>query len=143
MESAASPVSTQCKRIILVAEDQEMVQHVCLNILRRYGFDYILAKDGAEALDIYCEKRDELALIVSDVAMPHMTGIELFRRVLAMDPHADVILMSGFSIEDLIPDDLKKLCSVLQKPFTSEVFISAIKKCLKYDDEHHAEATSS
>ena len=128
---------------ILIVEDEPVVRTVCVAVLRKYGFDSIPTTNGLEGLKAYQERHEEICLILSDITMPFMSGIELSRKLFEMHSHANVILMSGKSICDLIPDEIRRLCSVLQKPFTPERLIEAVKKCLKYDNEHHGSAVQN
>jgi len=51
--------------------------------------------------------------------MPVMDGIEMTREMFALKPHTNVILMTGYHAETLVPEDLKRLCSLISKPFTA------------------------
>ena len=128
---------------ILVVEDEEVVRAVCVRTLRKHGFEAIVAPDGAAGLEIYKQRRDEICLVLSDVKMPVRSGVEMFRDILKIDPEANVILMSGYSMSELVPDDLRKLCSLVSKPFTADQLIEAVKKCLKYEQQHHPEKVSA
>src|SRR5882724_6475391 len=125
------------KTKILVVDDEPVVRDVCKAILHAHGFDSILAGNGMEGFDAYREKHHEICLILSDVSMPVMDGVEMIGKIFEMHPDANVILMSGYNFSDVVPVEVEKLCSLLKKPFTPRELIEAVKKCLKYDDEHH------
>ena len=93
--------------------------------------------NGIEGLQVYNEKHEEICLVLSDVSMPQMGGIEMVRLLFETHSHPNVIMMSGHNLSDLIPEEVKKLCSVIEKPFTADTLITAINKCLNYEAEDH------
>ena len=126
------------KAKILIVDDEKLVQNVCVSVLQKHGFEPIVAVNGLDGLEAYRAQYDEIVLTLADVSMPVMGGIEMVRSFFKIHSHANVILMSGHVITEMIPDEVRRLCSVLQKPFTSKQLIQAVKKCLKYDDDHHS-----
>jgi DNA-binding NtrC family response regulator len=112
-------------------------------VLRSQGFDSIVATNGVDGLQAYRERHEEICLVLSDISMPRMDGVELARNLFNMHSHANIILMSGAHLCNLVPDEVRKLCSVLEKPFTPGHLLLAVKKCLKYDDEHNPAAVSN
>jgi|ERR1035441_4713096 DNA-binding NtrC family response regulator len=123
---------------ILIVEDEPAIRDLCVMALRHHGFDPIISAHGMEGLETYRERHEEICLVLSDVSMPHMGGIEMVRNIFELHPHANVIMMSGHNLSDLIPDEVRRLCSVIEKPFLPGDLIEAVKKCLKYDEEHLA-----
>ena len=125
------------KTKILIVDDEAAVRKVCALMLRHFGFDAIVAADGVEGLKLYNERHEEICLVLSDVSMPNMGGMEMVRTLFETYPHPNVIMMSGRDLSDLIPEEVKKLCSVIEKPFSPRQLIAAVKKCLDYEAEHH------
>ena len=130
------------KKKVLVVEDEPTVRNVCDLILRRNGFDPILAMDGVQGLSTFEERHEEICLVLSDVAMPNMGGIEMVRTLFETYHHPNVIMMSGRNLSDLVPEDVKRLCSIIEKPFTPKGLIEAVRKCLKYEEEHYPSLSS-
>lgn len=128
---------------ILVVEDEPMVRRVCEAVLERNNFHPILTENGAEALDFYKRAMDEIVLVLSDVRMPVMNGIDMARQMFTLKPHSNVILMTGYNSESLVPEDLKRLCSTVNKPFTALQLITAVKKCLKYEENREDAAAAA
>jgi DNA-binding NtrC family response regulator len=124
---------------ILVVDDEQAVRDVCAAILARHDFIPILAQNGSQALELYQEMSSEIALTLSDIAMPIMGGLELARNIFELQPKSKVILMTGFSPEDIAPEDLKALCAVLEKPFSQSQLITAVKKCLQCENQQFPE----
>jgi DNA-binding NtrC family response regulator len=130
------------KRKILVVEDEPTVQKVCSMVLRNHGFEPIIAENGLDGLNTYRERHAEICLTLADVSMPVLGGIEMVRCLFEMHSHVNVILMTGYSAAELIPDEVRRLCSVLQKPFTPQYLIEAVNKCLQYDKDHQSSASA-
>jgi CheY-like chemotaxis protein len=120
---------------ILIVDDEPVVRNVCSALLQNYGFRRILAQNGQEGLQIYTEQHVNIALVLADVSMPVMDGIEMVQQILAIQPRSNVILMTGFLAEIRIPEDLQKTCGTLQKPFTPKSLLAAVNKSLKYEHE--------
>jgi DNA-binding NtrC family response regulator len=126
---------SQVKPLILVVDDHPDVRQICKITLELNGFKPVLAEDGNQGLEIFREIHPELSLAVVDVTMPVMGGIELVEHMFDLQPQSKVIMMTGYSPKEFIRDYLKKLCAFLQKPFRPQEFITAVKKCLKYDEQ--------
>jgi two-component system cell cycle sensor histidine kinase/response regulator CckA len=109
---------------ILIVEDQPNVRDLCVKTLRAHGFDSIVANNGLEGITAYREGVDEIDLVLSDISMPFMNGIEMIRNIFAVAGDAKVILMSGHNLSEVLPADLFRLCAVLEKPFTSARLVS-------------------
>ncbi|MDP9170058.1 MAG: response regulator [Acidobacteriota bacterium] len=120
-------------------DDEPIVQKVCAMVLRNSGFEPIVAATGTEGLEIYRERHEEICLVLSDVAMPGMDGIEMTRKMFEVYSRANVILMSGANLSSVIPEDVRRLCSMIEKPFMPAQLLEAVRKCLKYDAEHGGE----
>jgi len=130
------------KTKVLVVEDEPVIRNLCDLILRKHGFDPLLAIDGLEGLSTFEERHQEICLVLSDVAMPKMGGIEMVRTLFETYQHPNVIMMSGRNLGDLVPEDVKRLCSIVEKPFTPQGLIEAVRKCLKYEEAHHPSVSS-
>lgn len=101
-----------------------------------------MANDGHQGFEAYREKHEEICLILSDVAMPVMDGVEMVRKIFEMHAQANVILMSGYNFADVVSDDIAKLCVLIKKPFSPRELIGAVNKRLNYNDEQHSVAVS-
>ena len=110
---------------ILVVDDDAQVRAVSARALADEGFDVLQAPDAATALELLQDPVGAgVCLVVTDVAMPGMTGDELGRVLHCLRPTLPVLYMSGYSRPDfdfLTPGDLN-LCW-LQKPFTLSALV--------------------
>lgn len=119
---------------ILVVEDDPIVQELCRAVLDREGFEPIITRDGREGLELFLERHAEISLILSDIIMPRMSGIEMIRNIFSTHSHANVIVMSGTPLSGFPPHERARLCGILRKPFTNAQLVQAVNKCLNPGD---------
>jgi DNA-binding NtrC family response regulator len=122
--------------IILVVDDEQGVRQLCKIVLEMNGFRPILAANGRQGLNIFKEMHPEIALVLADVTMPVMRGVEMVDQIFQIQAHANVILMTGYASEEFVLEYLKKVYAVLAKPFKPSEILEVIRKCLKYEEEH-------
>lgn len=115
---------------ILIVDDELIVRNLCGHILSASGFRTLKAENGKQALEVFHGRNREIDLILSDVSMPIMNGLEFVRAVFQSDPHANVILMSGYQPYDTVPEELERVCKLLRKPFAPGALVTAVKDCL-------------
>ncbi len=118
---------------VLVVEDQAEVRRLMVRILREKGFRVLEASSGADALLLAEDIGDRLELLVTDVVMPRVSGLELARKLRQRFPELRVLLVSGFtprSLGEAGGDD----AFTLDKPFTPLQLVSAVRTAL--DAEH-------
>jgi CheY-like chemotaxis protein len=117
-------------RKILVADDDDLVLEVLKMALARLKMESFFARDGHAAWELYQEHSAEVGLILSDIAMPRVNGIELMRRVRQVDPSVPVVLISGNA--DLVRDQeltppSGPLPFLLKKPFSFSGLLEVIR----------------
>jgi len=110
------------EKAVLLADDYSTNRELVAIQLKRLGFHNIItATNGHEALQIYCEKKDEILLVLSDIHMPVMRGDELFWSLRKADDKSRVVLMTGnrngFDLGSFFKAGLK---GFLDKPFSFE-----------------------
>ncbi len=108
----AAPAAARPARILVVDDDPE-VRHVTASFLSGFGYDETEAGNGHAALDLLTRERFDL--VVADLAMPGMSGVELASEVKARVPGMPVLILTGHAEAMQIPADLP----VLAKPFRS------------------------
>ncbi|MGH8189710.1 MAG: ATP-binding protein, partial [Steroidobacteraceae bacterium] len=106
---------------VLVAEDRSELREVIGEALNAFGYGTILAKDAADALRLLSEGERPVEILLTDVVMPGMSGVELAARALELCPSLSVLFMSGYAPD---PDHRalfsSKRRAFLQKPFTPQ-----------------------
>jgi nitrogen-specific signal transduction histidine kinase/ActR/RegA family two-component response regulator len=81
---------------VLVVDDEELIRSYSRSALARYGYDVLLARDGAEAIRLFQEKADQIGLVLLDLAMPGMDGSQTLKRIREIRPDVPVVVCSGF-----------------------------------------------
>ncbi|OGL44100.1 MAG: hypothetical protein A2W05_05445 [Candidatus Schekmanbacteria bacterium RBG_16_38_10] len=101
---------------ILIAEDEELLRSVLVNLLQRYGHEVITAIDGVDAIKKI--KKDNFDIIITDIIMPGADGIEVLRTSKQIDPDCDVIMITAFaSVEGAIECMKLGAYDYITKPF--------------------------
>jgi PAS domain S-box-containing protein len=126
----AAPTSAKVRRrTVLLVEDQDDNRRLMRIILGDLGHDVIEAASPAEALTVAEREGSRLDLLITDVLMPELNGVDLARRILALAPQVCVLYVSGWAHSSLL-DELSQGALLLQKPFTSEELGEAISSAL-------------
>lgn len=114
-------------RKLLVVDDDEMVRTCVTACLRAVGYEVIEAENGLDALEKYKSMGGEISLIIMDITMPKLDGIDAAKRIREINPSSKVILMSGSS--EKAPDEAKP-DAFLIKPFRGKELYEAIQHIL-------------
>ncbi len=109
------------KLSILVAEDDPLVLNVVTGMLKYLGYSTMSASDGVEALQLFNDNVDKIGIVITDMAMPRMGGLELTEKILADRPETKVVVMTGYIQEELNLDPEEfGLAGWLEKPMTAD-----------------------
>ncbi|MCX6048919.1 MAG: response regulator [Chloroflexi bacterium] len=116
---------------ILVVEDEYVTRGVISEILQALNYKVLLAKHGQEALMLFEKHANTIALVLSDMIMPVMDGMNLYYQLIKQAPHVKMIIMTGYTPDTQREDLIKSgLIDWLQKPFTLQQISAAIQKSL-------------
>ncbi|MEO6603263.1 MAG: PAS domain S-box protein, partial [Polyangiaceae bacterium] len=116
---------------ILLVEDQEQVRAVAKAILTRNGYHVLVAQHAAEARDLCRLHAEPIALLLTDVVMPQMSGAELAKQLLRKRPELKVLYMSGYTDDSVVRHGiLESEMAFLQKPFTPETLTRKVREVL-------------
>lgn len=111
---------------ILVVDDEKGVVHSCVRILERQGFTVSGLTDSQAAPDLL--RQESFDLLLTDIKMPRLDGLELLRLAKEIDPHLTVVLITGYgTMEDAINAIRLGAQGFLMKPFEPEELVSTIK----------------
>ena len=129
-ELAAARYATGSGELILVVDDETNIRDVTTAMLEKYGYRTVPAADGTEALAVYAQRRDEIDLVLTDMAMPYMDGAATIRALRKINPDLKIIAASGLT--DQQRDNLKELKTnaFLLKPYTAETLLKTIAAVL-------------
>jgi CheY-like chemotaxis protein len=127
----SSPATTGSETVLL-AEDQSSIRTVLREFLESEGYKVLEAQNGNEALEIAKHYTGSIDVLVTDVIMPQLRGIELAKRLTEICPGVCVILMSGYSEDALVENRLlsERNMTLIQKPFDPEELAQKIRESL-------------
>lgn len=138
-ESGSAPkvaqvVAAEARRgeeVVLVAEDEETVRGMIVTALEQRGYTVLVAASGTEALQVIDERGDELDVLLTDVVMPGMSGIELLERARKIHPDLRAVFMSGYTAGTMDERQPPAGVTFLEKPFTLARLDEAIRETLR------------
>ncbi len=113
---------------ILLAEDEPGVRHYVSQLLAQRGYVVLLSGDGQTALDVASDHQGPIHLLLTDIVMPGMGGLELADRFSKLRPGIPILFMSGYT--DRMWDSKETESNLIQKPFTTTAILTAIRKKL-------------
>jgi two-component system response regulator HydG len=118
------------KTNVLVVDDLKSIRLTLGGILEDEGYNVVLAENGYQAIE--AAKQTPFDLVFMDIKMPGINGVQTFREIKKINPEAVVIMMTAYSVEDLIRDALEEgAYAVVYKPFDIEKIVSIIESALK------------
>jgi two-component system cell cycle sensor histidine kinase/response regulator CckA len=127
---AAPPMPAVGRETVLLAEDEPLVRDLIRTVLEEAGYTVLAAEDGQHALRV-AQQTAQLDLLVSDVRMPHVGGVELARRLRVGWPELEVILMSGYPDIDAVNAQENGLGgALLAKPFGTADLLDRVRRAL-------------
>jgi two-component system, cell cycle sensor histidine kinase and response regulator CckA len=112
---------------VLFVEDDDLLRHLMVPELARHGYRLIEAANGEEALKAAIEHSGPIHLLVTDMIMPKMSGVELARRFTDVRPQTPVLFISGYTHDT---GDAEPLANLLFKPFASEALLARVRHLL-------------
>ncbi len=121
--SAPSPDPTRADATVVVVDDEPHVLAVIARVLEEAGYAVVATPSATDALAQLHDMASHAALLVTDLRMPEMSGLELARAARRAVPGLRALFLSGFP-EDLPADDAANL---LAKPFSPEELVAAVE----------------
>jgi DNA-binding NtrC family response regulator len=119
------------KAKVLVIDDEQIVRTSCSRALVPEGYDVKLAKNGLEGLSMI--KEEGFEIILTDLKMPDMDGIEVLKRIKEGWPSIEVIIITGYQTVDTAVKSIKLgAFDYIEKPFTPDALITAVAKALDH-----------
>jgi two-component system, cell cycle sensor histidine kinase and response regulator CckA len=125
---AVAPAASGRARVLLV-DDEERVRRVVTAMLETAGHEVLLAGDGVEALELFAAQREPIAVVLLDLSMPRLGGVETLRRLRERDPMVKVILSSGLDELDELGDGPQP-DAIVHKPYRMQTLLTAIAELI-------------
>lgn len=119
------------KKTILLVEDERDVLNLVKRVLEINDFKVFAASDAEQALEIAAKNPDKINLLLTDVRLPKMNGVELSQRLQSEYPNIKTLFMSGYSdwINESMPKSDRKF-TFISKPFTFKELLNSVDKAL-------------
>ena len=128
------------KKKILVVDDEQHVRQLIGKVLEKEGYEVLTACNGEEGLEIF--QKNNIDLIISDIKMPKMNGIEFLHKVKEQEPGVGFILITAFATMETAIDAIKSGAQdYVTKPFDIKEILNAVKKIL-ISSEHEDNNTT-
>jgi len=112
------PSHIEKEKCVLVVDDEEIVRYLAIDLLTNLGYETLPAVNGQEAVEVFDKQSDNIDLVLLDMVMPKMGGVETFRRLRKIDPQVPIVLLSGYSKDEAAQKLINEGASgFIQKPY--------------------------
>ncbi len=136
-EPAAPPTEPElepvgdAKETILLVEDEESLRRLACRTLQSQGYNILEACDGVAALKLCQRHLPSIDIVVTDVVMPNLSGVDLVQRLKLVRPHLKVLYMSGYTDSTVVRHGIEETeVNYLQKPFTPDLLRKKVRELL-------------
>jgi PAS domain S-box-containing protein len=126
---------------VLVVDDEEIVRMAARTVLENFGYTVLEGENGREALRVYERHQGEVSVVLLDMTMPVMSGVETVNHLLKMDPNAVVIATSGYNESEAMQIFGSSIAGFIQKPFTAPDLGRKIKQACTHGTNGKARIT--
>lgn len=117
--------------LVLVVDDEEPIRDIARRILERFGYGVLLAANGVDAVARFAARRDEIAVVLADLAMPIMDGPAMIVALRSIEPAVRVVASSGLADGDLMGRARAAgIDATVPKPYTAESLLLALARVL-------------
>ena len=112
---------------ILIVDDDTGITETLEDILKTFNIHTLTANSGSQAIELF--KEHNIDLILMDIKMPGMNGVEVLKQIKAIRPEIPVIMMTAYTMHDLVAESLREgAFLVLNKPFKIKYLLKIIEK---------------
>ncbi|MGB3400312.1 MAG: PAS domain S-box protein [Candidatus Deferrimicrobiaceae bacterium] len=122
---------SQGKETILFVDDEEMIRDLGVQILTMQGYRVLTARDGPQAIEKFLAGGETVDLVLLDLTMPNMSGLEVLERIRKINPLAKVVLSSGHRADDdHSPERISGASAFLPKPYRADELARIVREVL-------------
>jgi CheY-like chemotaxis protein len=122
--------TTPNRSVVLLVEDEAVVREITGQLLVNAGYRVLEASSAAHALELARRYEGRVDLLLTDVVMPEMNGIDLAEQLRKLQPSLITVFMSGYAQSDLVRSIRASSAIHVQKPFTGNYLLSQIEQAL-------------
>jgi CheY-like chemotaxis protein len=116
---------------ILIIDDEASILTITDQTLQTFGYQVLTARDGAEAVAIYAEHKNEIAIVLTDMMMPVMDGLNVIRVLTRINPEIKIVAASGLTGNGGgTPGPGANTKHFLTKPYTAETLLKTMRTIL-------------
>ncbi|MBU1068235.1 response regulator [Myxococcota bacterium] len=121
--------------IVLFVDDEETVRNVGKRLLKRMGFEVLLANDGVEAVEMFARYGETIGLVILDMTMPRMDGKEALEQIKQIRPDVKIVLSTGYSERDVATNfQGRGFDAFIQKPYNYRELKDLVRMVLASTD---------
>src|SRR5260370_17345916 len=122
---------------ILLVDDEPMIRTLGQNILRSFGYQVILAADGAKAVEIFRRDWQQIDLVILDLTMPGLAGPDAYEQLVQINPAVRVLFASGYSAEEIAQMPNNRVQGFVRKPYLPEQLAQPVRASLQPHGSSH------
>ena len=115
--------------LILVVDDEASIRQMNETMLTTYNYQVLTAQDGVEAIELYGQHQEAIAVVLMDLMMPTMDGSMAIRALQKINPQVKIITTSGLLSDNSITS-VPNLKAFLPKPYTSEALLRTLNEVI-------------
>ncbi len=120
-----------CGETILVVDDESAIRQIAQHTLEAFGYQVLLASDGAEAAAIYASQKDTISAVLTDMMMPVLDGPATIQVLMRMNPNVRVIAASGLNANGMVAKAVNAgVKHFIAKPYTADILLKAVRQLL-------------
>ena len=120
---------------LLIVDDEPLITDLFKQYMTRRGYNVLTAQSGAAALDIAKAESEILRLVISDLTMPGMTGLEFAAALLLAAPRLPVLIATGHALDAAENSLPSNVVGIAQKPYQNRLLADQIKQFLEHPDQ--------
>jgi CheY-like chemotaxis protein len=127
----AMPKATSNDEIVLLVDDEETILYTTKRMLESLGYQVLSTRSALEAVELAKQYENKLSLLLTDVIMPEMNGLEMVQKILVHLPNLPYLYMSGYTANLLSEHGVSnQAIDMVHKPFTRADLAKKVRDCL-------------
>lgn len=129
---------------LLLIDDEKTILSIAEETLQECGYTVMIAHDGIKGLSLFEQNREEIDLVLLDISMPYMSGLEVFEKIIGINNAVKILLSSGYSDDERVTEAMSRgAAGFIQKPYTAGELSRRINEILVTGAVNEASATVS